>query len=156
MAARKPTQKTYTSAITLIRERGRFIGFVEATAEKASIKEAIKIFGSKNLEQQRRPVGRREGRYFLRQSCSGALTPLSAVPHAGPAPKEVSQLLRRGQKPAHKGSSPITGAQCWRIRANSRSSLGTAINSGISGHSRHEMGAFPRALRISQKRLRVK
>jgi hypothetical protein len=57
MAAKK--EKTHTWEITLIRERGRFLGYVEATNADAAIKVAIEQFQITNPEQQRRLIARR-------------------------------------------------------------------------------------------------
>jgi hypothetical protein len=59
MAAKKPTKQTHTFEITLIRERGKFLGYVEAPDEKAAIAEAIKQFEIRNPEQHRRLIARR-------------------------------------------------------------------------------------------------
>jgi hypothetical protein len=48
------TKKQYEWAITLIRKRGKFLGYVEAPDEKAAIVEAIKHFEIKDREQQKR------------------------------------------------------------------------------------------------------
>jgi hypothetical protein len=44
---------------TLIRERGKFLGFVEAADEKAAIEEVIKVFQITNPEQHERLTARR-------------------------------------------------------------------------------------------------
>lgn len=60
MAAKKPGKETHTWEITLIRERGKLLGHVEASDPEAAIREAIKRFEIKNPEQQRRLVARCE------------------------------------------------------------------------------------------------
>jgi hypothetical protein len=60
MAAKKPA-KTYTWEITLIRERGKFLGHVEAPDAETAIKVAIEQFQITNPEQQRRLIARRTG-----------------------------------------------------------------------------------------------
>jgi hypothetical protein len=54
------TKKQYTWQITLIRERGKLLGHVEAPDEKSAIEEAIKAFQITNPEQQKRLIARRE------------------------------------------------------------------------------------------------
>jgi hypothetical protein len=60
MAAKKPAKKIHTWEITLIRERGKLLGHVDAPDEKAAIEEAIKVFEIMNPEQQKRLIARRE------------------------------------------------------------------------------------------------
>jgi hypothetical protein len=59
MAKKPPPKKTFTWEITLIRERGRFLGYVDAPDEKTAIKIAIEQFQITNLEQQKRLIVRR-------------------------------------------------------------------------------------------------
>jgi hypothetical protein len=60
MAAKKSLpKKTHTWEITLIRERGKFLGYVEAPDADASIKQAIQELQITNPEQQRRLIARR-------------------------------------------------------------------------------------------------
>ena len=47
-------------AITLIRQRGRFLGYVKAPDAKSAIEQAIKHFDIKDPEQQRRLVAQRQ------------------------------------------------------------------------------------------------
>jgi hypothetical protein len=51
--------KTHTWEITLIRERGKFLGYVQAPDADAAIKVAIEQFEITNPEQQRRLIARR-------------------------------------------------------------------------------------------------
>jgi septum formation inhibitor-activating ATPase MinD len=57
MATKKPVTTRWE--ITLIRQRGKVLGFVEATDEKAAIEEAIKVFQITEGWQQKRLVARR-------------------------------------------------------------------------------------------------
>jgi hypothetical protein len=59
MATKKPVPTTHRWEITLIRERGKFLGFFEATDEASAIEEAIKVFQITNPEQQKRLIARR-------------------------------------------------------------------------------------------------
>jgi hypothetical protein len=61
MAAKKPTKQNHTFELTLIRERGKFLGYVEAPDDKTAIKVAIEQFEITNPEQQRRLIARRTG-----------------------------------------------------------------------------------------------
>ena len=61
MAAKKPAKQTPRWEILLIRERGQFLGYVDAPDEQAAIAEAIKQFEITNPEQQKRLVARRTG-----------------------------------------------------------------------------------------------
>jgi hypothetical protein len=61
--ATKRSAKTKTTPkweITLIRQRGQFLGFVDTPEERAAIEEAIKVFEATNPEQQKRLIARRE------------------------------------------------------------------------------------------------
>jgi hypothetical protein len=62
MATKRPakTKATYRWEITLIRQRGQFLGFVDTPEERAAIEEAIKVFEATNPEQQKRLIARRE------------------------------------------------------------------------------------------------
>jgi hypothetical protein len=62
MAAKRPanTNTTHRWEITLIRQRGKFLGFVQATDEKTAITVAIEQFAITNPEQQKRLIARRE------------------------------------------------------------------------------------------------
>jgi cytochrome oxidase Cu insertion factor (SCO1/SenC/PrrC family) len=55
-AANKPATTPHRSEITLIRERGKFLGYVEAPDEASTIAEAIKQFEITNPEQHRRLI----------------------------------------------------------------------------------------------------
>ena len=48
-------------AIYIIRDRGYFLGNVEALSERAAVKAAIEKFGITDPERQQRLVGRRAG-----------------------------------------------------------------------------------------------
>jgi hypothetical protein len=52
-------KKQYTWEITLIRQRGRFLGFVKAPDVETAIEEAIKVFQITEGWQQKRLVARR-------------------------------------------------------------------------------------------------
>jgi hypothetical protein len=56
--AKKSAKTTHRWEITLIRERGRFLGFVEAPDADAAIKVAIEQFEITNPEQQKRLIAR--------------------------------------------------------------------------------------------------
>jgi hypothetical protein len=56
VAAKKPAKTTHRWEITLIRERGKFLGFVEARDADAAIK--IEQFEITNPEQQKRLIAR--------------------------------------------------------------------------------------------------
>jgi hypothetical protein len=59
MATKKPLKKIHTWEITLIRERGKLLGHVDAPDEKSAIEEAIQSLPD-NPEQQKRLIARRE------------------------------------------------------------------------------------------------
>jgi hypothetical protein len=56
------TTKQCIRAFTLIRQRGKFLGYVEAPDQETSIKEAIKHFEISDPEQQKRLVAQRPAR----------------------------------------------------------------------------------------------
>jgi hypothetical protein len=56
---RNPPEQTHRWEIVQLRERGRFLGFVDAPDEKTAIKIAIEQFQITNLEQQKRLIVRR-------------------------------------------------------------------------------------------------
>jgi hypothetical protein len=58
VATKKPPAKMHGWEITLIRERGKFLGYVEAPDEETAIGEAIKQFEIRNPEQHRRLIAR--------------------------------------------------------------------------------------------------
>jgi hypothetical protein len=62
MATKRPanTKTTHRWEITLIRQRGQFLGFVDAPDEASAIAEAITIFQITEPWQQKRLVARRE------------------------------------------------------------------------------------------------
>jgi hypothetical protein len=47
-----PEQQEHQWAITLIRQRGKFLGYVKAPDQKSAIQDAINHFGIKDPEQQ--------------------------------------------------------------------------------------------------------
>jgi hypothetical protein len=59
--ATKETKKQ-TWEITLIRERGKFLGYVEAPNADAAIRQAIEEFQIANADQQRRLIARRKNK----------------------------------------------------------------------------------------------
>jgi hypothetical protein len=59
MAPKKPAKQTHTWEVTLIRERGRLLGYVEAPDLETAIKVAIRDFEIRNPEQQKRLIARR-------------------------------------------------------------------------------------------------
>jgi hypothetical protein len=56
---RCPRSKSISWAITLIRQRGKLLGYVKAPDAKSAIEEAIKHFDIKDPQQQRRLVAQR-------------------------------------------------------------------------------------------------
>jgi hypothetical protein len=54
-----PEKREHQWAITLIRQRGKFLGYVAAPDQETAIKEAIKHFDIKGPEQQRRLIAER-------------------------------------------------------------------------------------------------
>jgi hypothetical protein len=55
-----PKKQEHQWAITPIRQRGKFLGYVKAPVAKSASEQAIKYFDIKDLEQQRRLVAQRQ------------------------------------------------------------------------------------------------
>jgi hypothetical protein len=55
-----PEKREHQWAITLIRQRGKFLGYVTAPDAETAIQEAIKHFEIRDPEQRRRLIARRE------------------------------------------------------------------------------------------------
>jgi hypothetical protein len=62
------TKKQYRWAITLIRQRGKFLGYFEALDQETAIKKAIKHFQIKDQQQQKRLVAQPGDRQVLATS----------------------------------------------------------------------------------------
>jgi hypothetical protein len=54
-----PAKREHQWAITLIRQHGKFLGYVKAPDQESAIQEAIKHFEIKDPEQQKRLIARR-------------------------------------------------------------------------------------------------
>jgi Ser/Thr protein kinase RdoA (MazF antagonist) len=54
-----PEKREHQWAITLIRQRGKFLGHVSAPDQETAIQEAIKRFEVKDPEQQKRLIAQR-------------------------------------------------------------------------------------------------
>jgi Ser/Thr protein kinase RdoA (MazF antagonist) len=54
-----PEKREHQWAITLIRQRGKFLGYVRAPDAETAIREAIKHFEIKDPEQQKRLIAQR-------------------------------------------------------------------------------------------------